>query len=404
MKFYLQFLFSLSLLWSCSQKPTDEITSEQDSISVSNQNEKTDWENAKKIEKAEMADSTRKNIYQTELNEKTVFYVQKKGKWGLEYEDSSELLAIEYDKIYSPNITAREYVEVLKDGKLGLFDYVRKIMIAPKYDLIYPADGTKHIAIGKIDTQFFGIISENETEVLSSEDSPTYANLEAETIFDLKKSKVIPVFEVKEEYDFYASGVVFTPSFVSNLGFASKTESVSFDETGEGIIQVSAKIERAESITEKLKILFILFYEEGVGVRDGYYVERTQAIVVNESDKVISSKQFAEIHKADRRAIGFCENMLDYFMLSERLLEVKNISNAPENHLNYTAMTQFDYYKVENDGKLETNRFYDCTKFASINSSHFEGCFYISAREDEDMEDGNIWASDHLSIADLDIM
>ncbi len=164
MKTFLKLTLCLSLLWSCSQKPADEATSEKKTITDSNQLETTDWENAAKSEKSETDDSKRKRIYRTELNGKTVFYIQENEKWGLEYEDSTELLAMEFDKIYSPNITARDYVEIERDGKLGLFDYVRKITIAPKYDLIYPADGTKYIAIGKIGTQFFGILSENKTE------------------------------------------------------------------------------------------------------------------------------------------------------------------------------------------------------------------------------------------------
>jgi hypothetical protein len=336
--------------------------------------------------------------------------VQENGKWGLEYEDAGELLPIEFDKIFSPDATAKEYVEVEKGGKLGLFDYVRKIMIAPKYDLIYPADGTKYIAIGKIGTQFFGILSENETEKLSTEGSPTYANLEAETIFDLKESKVIPVFAVEKQEDEYRSnGVVFLPSFVSNLGLvsSSKLELVSFNGSDMGITKVSMEIVRAETITEKLKILFTSFYKEGIDVRS-YTIEKTRATIIDESDKVVDSKQLSENYNSHQNELTFCgDNLLDYFMLTERLLEVQDVNNTQEDYPNYTAMTQFDYYKVADNGKLqklETNRFYNCTKFASINSSHFSRCLYIYSREEGDMEEGNIWASDHLSIEDLDIM
>ncbi len=405
MKTFLKLTLCLSLLWSCSQKPADEATSEEKTITDSNQ-----LEEVAEVETKNVGDKDQRRIYKTTLNGKTVFYVREKEKWGLEYEDSGELLAMEFDKIYSPNITAREYVEIEQDGKLGLFDYVRGIVVAPKYDLIYPADGTKYIAIGKIGKQFFGILSETKTEKLSAETSPTYANLEAETIFDLKKSKAIPVFVTEDEYEEYMSnGIVFLPSFVNNLGLMENGlfEAVSFDESGLGITQADMKIIRAETISEKLKILFTSFYIEVIGAR-GYTIESTKATIIDESNKVVDSKQLAETYGSEQAVMAFCgDNLLEYFMLSERLLEVEDVKATQGNYPSYASMTQFSYYKITDDGKLqklESNRFYDCTKFASMNSSHFEGCFYVFSNGDDNMENGNIWASDHLSIEDLDIM
>ncbi len=226
----------------------------------------------------------------------------------------------------------------------------------------------------------------------------------------MKKSKAIPVFKVEEQEDEYmSSGVVFLPSFVKNLGLTEGTalESVSFDESAMGITRATMKIIRTETISEKLKILFTSFYEEGIDARD-YTIEKTRATIIDESNKVVDSKQLAETYGSEQGAMTFCgDNLLDYFMLSERLLEVEDVKATQGNYPNYASMTQFSYYKITENGKLqklETNRFYDCTKYASMNSSHFEGCFYVFSNGDDNMERGNIWASDHLSIEDLDIM
>ncbi len=411
MKLFPKILFFLILLWSCSQKTTDEVPSEQDSVAVSNQNEKMDWNKAEKIENSEVADSTRKRIYRTELNEKTVFYVQKNGKWGLEYEDSTELLAVEYDKIYSPDATAVGFIEIQLDGKLGLFDYKKKEIVGNGYEVIFPVEKATNyeVAIGRIGDKYFSITKPIamgfDIEITDSESYSFYNKLAGETIFDITKD-VKQIYQIgKNEVQQVSFGTVIVPSYIEQMKVLPNTlDNLDLTRTLLATVESKMKVEKTISLTDKISLLFTSFYEEGIGIRDGYSSQKESVVTINSSNQVVDSETLLEDVSS-----GSLKSMLngknEIKITKKGLLEVRNVDFSNNQYSNYEFMSQYVYYQISNVGRIEKlsqKRFYDFTKYVRIDSSYFAGSFFKYAHDQDD--EGNMWVSSHLTIEDLDIM
>ncbi|CAN0536461.1 unnamed protein product, partial [Scytosiphon promiscuus] len=93
--------------------------------------------------------------------------------------------------------------------------------------------------------------------------------------------------------------------------------------------------------------------------------------------------------------------------VNDQTIEVLDLIWEDEGFENYSQLNKYKYFRINEQGeinKLESDRFFDFTKFIELKEYHFRGCF-AKTREGENLiGDENLIVTKHLSIEDLDIM
>jgi hypothetical protein len=202
-------------------------------------------------------------------------------------------------------------------------------------------------------------------------------------------------------------GVVIVPSYVSYLGLLSSnyTDIILADEEGRvdfGTEEARINTTFRRNLSDKLIAFFISVYESGIDGR-GYQTEAKQLIVHNKETNFINSIQLGTISKYDY----FCRDA-NYRFVNDTILEVKsNRQKWRNDEQRYGFETKFTYHQILVNGsiiELLSNRYYDFTKFILIDESNLKGCFAERMQNVSDLDEYNMWLTDHLSLEDLEMM
>lgn len=361
----------------------------------------------------------------TKVENKILFYVAK-GKWkypqngkfnndsillGIVDQNYDTLLPTEYTKIYNPDATVHGYIEIEYKGKRGLFNYTNRKIIPPDYDAIFPSDQKEYIAIGKKGDRHYAISSEEKEKSIT--DIPTYIELGKKWNFDVKAKNIKPLYNSYSTYyegdPLEGAGVVFTPSYLFNLGYLPEiVQDIGYGEKLDfGLTASEGKITESFSITDKIYAFISSYYEEGIDAR-GWEIQAHSLITVDSKNNVLGSK-----YLLNERNESYC-GAGSFKFIKNNLLELTVTEEPGDKYPAYKAMSTYIYYKIEENGKiteLESPRFFDFTKFVVINENYLRGCLYNyrvdtdSAENEEESEaEGNLWVYDHLSLEDLDLM
>ncbi len=348
---------------------------------------------------------------------KYLFYVVK-GKWkghnedtfyqggfkmGIIDEQLTEILPVEYDKIYNPGATITNFIEVEKNGRKGLFNFKSFLLIKPQYDVIYRSKTSEYLALGKKVNAYYQILLDGSENISSINAIPTFAESKVE-IFNKDDYRIVPMYRTDYEYgedfgnygEFYGSGTIFTPSYVLELGVMPEViADLTWDKDIYGTDSAKAEILPYSSSWANFKLLFGKFYLEGVSGRD-YQLERTTLVTVDKNSQVIASAKIDDFWTPFE---GPCRDRSIKF-LNDSIVEVLTTEYA-DNETNkyvktdYSEMTFFNYFYIDFKGnivRLESNRFFDFTKFIEISDYHLKGCYWTDT----------VYSS--LQYEDLDVM
>ncbi|MCR6638223.1 MAG: YARHG domain-containing protein [Sporocytophaga sp.] len=362
--------------------------------------------------------------YFTKVGNKILFYVAR-GKWkdlynwkinndnillGIVDQDFNTVLAPEYSKIYNPDATAQGYIEIEIKGKRGLLNYSNGKIIQPEYEVIFPSDKKDYIAIGKKGNEHYAILSEgNKKNIINI---PTYIKLGEKWTFDIESKNIKPLFNSYKTHHkgdpLEGNGVVFTPSYLYNLGYLPEiVEGIGYEDNLDfGLTSSKGKITESLSISDKIYAFISSYYEEGVDVR-GWEIQKRNLITVDSKNNVLGNQ-----YLLDESTHSYC-GAGSFKFIRNNLLELKTTEAPGDKFPAYQEMPFYTYYEIGKDGKitkLESPRFFDFTKFVVMNEDYVRGCYYnyrrdvISEDDEESESEGNLWVYDHLSIEDLDLM
>ncbi|WMJ75531.1 YARHG domain-containing protein [Cytophagaceae bacterium ABcell3] len=326
---------------------------------------------------------------------------------GIINEAYDTILAPDYSKIYNPDATVKDYIEIEINGMKGLFNYKTHHVIEPQYEVIFPSDISGVLAFGKIGDKHYAI--KEEGAELIDEDIPLYKMHGEKWAFDIRAP------HIKYLYDSYhiiegngpntGERVVITPSYIHQLGYAPEViTGINQAQNEFGVGSAEGKIIESLSITDKIVALISSFKESGIDGRD-YWNNKHHLITVDDKNNVLGSELFNE-----NRGYGqfLCEEGEGAFkFLEDNMLETRSAAYVKEAYPHYDYMSQYHYYQILQDGeivKLESNRFYEFTKYIKLDESYFLGCFAKKNSDQETQDEGNYWLYNHLTIEDLDIM
>jgi hypothetical protein len=368
-----------------------------------------------------------KTPYYTSLHGQLAFYVCN-GQWkdpendkfdndnirmGIVNQEGDTLLALDYDKIYNPDGTAKGFIEIERKGKRGLYNYSTRNIFKPEYDVIFPSSQDEIIAFGKKGDDYYAI--RDSVAELYTEEIPTYSTLGEKWNFDINAKNINYLHDSYNEYipeggPLTGEGVVFTPSYLLQLSFLPEIiEEIEIGKNAEfALTETKGKIIKTTSLTEKIFILFTSFYEEGIDSR-GWQINQSNVVTVDSKNNVLQSKIFLGDPEWSTNFFP-CDNRSGFnYLEQERMLEVYTVRNVEKEYNLYDFMTCFEYYKINENGeieKLQSTRFYDFTKYVILNDNHFKGCFtkHIGRIATIEGDEANMWLSNHLTIEDLDLM
>ncbi|PCJ01095.1 MAG: hypothetical protein COB15_01280 [Flavobacteriales bacterium] len=334
-------------------------------------------------------------------------------KFGIINKQMEVLLPLEYDKIYNPDLTSKGYIEIEQNGLLGLFNYETNKIIECGFDVIFPANSNV-VAIGRIDDRYYNILENENVLIEDPTEIPKYSKILKNHTFDALDSNI--TYLIDSYYNYYegdpieGSGVVITPSYLNKLNVLPEIQpNIVIKRDGYfGIIESENTIIKSSSFGEQITAFISSFYEEGVDGR-GYQLNQQHIITVNEDNKIVSNQMMAEYDEYNE--FYFCEKGNPTLLfINDTLIELKKMVSDPSDYSTYRTMPMFNYYSFNSKGEmkeLNSNRYFDFTKYVKLSTSYFEGCYtqYTEAnKENEEHFYGEIYLLEHLGINDLDIM
>lgn len=326
-------------------------------------------------------------------------------QYGIVNDDYTPVLPMAYDKIYNPDLTLGQCLEVKKGDKVGLFNYTNQTILPPQFDYIFPhKNNRKQVAYGLKEGTWFKI--DSDLNVTMAQDfSP----------IELIKNLSFRI-EGSENGHMYASynqsspnemgtgkGVVVLPSYLEQLQLFSESYygNIILPRQGAsvaGVMSAEVAKTRKATLTDKIVSFFISVYEEGIDAR-GYQSNSEELVVYNTQNQKLNTYHLGSINQSNQ----LC-SVSGYRVLFDSLIEVKRVGSH-HGGLGYDLAPIYEYHKVNAKGELvplESDRYFDFTKFARVEERHFKGCY---AKEIAMMTDEfNYFQSDHLTIAELDLM
>jgi hypothetical protein len=322
------------------------------------------------------------------------------GKMGIVDSTGQVIIPLEYTIIGNPGLVADDIVEVNKDGVgTGYFDIVkRKMIIEPEYTWIIPYDKGKVYALAMNDT--IGWINRNYQFV------PGFPDAEAKefyTSFSYFPSSIEfsaqtrTMLESPHENRF-GSGVIFTPSYLTEVlemrytdfsldgqAYRASTESVTADKSFLGEIADHFNV-FLTSVTSR--------YLEG---REEFY-SKSQVNFVNNNGKVLLN---LPVQSSD----------VSFKVIDSTTLEVKvvwDISweyNVDEpGDINVPEYTYYDISSYEVPQRRESNREFEFTRFAKMDSSYIKGSFSYYNNDTQTMETREFMGEETLIAIRADLL
>lgn len=326
-------------------------------------------------------------------------------RYGIVDGGHTPILPMAYEKIYNPDLTLEDCFEVKRGQKVGLFNYKLGTLLPPQFDVIYPGNGRKkNLAYGLKEGVWFKIKSDLTTS-LSTGFSPVDSFKKLS--FNLKDSENAMMYRsynqsFPEDLG-TGKGVVVLPSYLEHLNLFDRPfydDIILPRQAGSSAGTKSAELTNAKdiSITDKIKSFFISVYEEGIDAR-GYHSESQELIVYNSENNQLNSYSLYSLDQSDQ----LCRES-GYRVLFDSLVEVKK-NGSHHGGLGYDFGPIYEYHKITTNGELVplvSDRYFDFTKFAKVETRHFQGCY---AKEIGMMiDEHNYVQSDHLTIEELDLM
>ena len=332
-------------------------------------------------------------------------------KFGMADADARLLLEAEFDKIYNPDVTLIKCMEVRQSDKLGLFNYAENVLLEPQFEYIVPEDGDYvQVAFGIKDGDWYKIefdggfkVTECQYDFVETLRALDYSS----SIFQNRPLINISTVLGETEYAQYTgNGVAITPSYIERLGVVPKiSQDLILREQGAdvGLEELTLSYVDHSSLRNRITSFIVNLYESNFDAR-GYTEEQKALVVFNNSTQEAQSQVLNSLNKE-----YFCQEE-KIVHINDTLIEVQStqISNSL-----YDWESNFSYYTILPSGEIEhltSNRNFDASKFTKLEERHFKGCFgkSMTPEEREQLSDEehyqSVWRSEHLSIADLDIM
>lgn len=340
-------------------------------------------------------------------------------KVGLVNKFNKTIIPVEYNKIYNPNGTAIGYVEVEKEGKRGLYN-ISGLKIAPaRYDYIYPSPIKTAIIQVRLGNKF-GLLKSNGMVDFDGDSkgfqSPYVSEVAEKWSFNILKNIVHlqPASNNFEEDVIDGRGVVFTPSYLLELGFIPESfgRIATTEDSYFGLVEAKASVTEVKSWWDNISTVFTEYYERSIDGR-GYTNERSTLYTysTDEAGKKIDKIEYKLPEFYGYVDCGEAEEKFKLKVKRDSFLEVRQFitpyeypKQKADTSMPYDFYPYYSYFKVTNKGafeELSTDRKYKFTKYVKIDESYFKGCFGLRDYSNISI-DGYI--SEHLSMKEMEIM
>ncbi len=346
---------------------------------------------------------------------------------GIVNENNDTILPPNYHKLYTPNATAKGYIEIEKDGKRGLVNYHNKQLIPATFDVIFPSQTDGVVAIGKRGNQYYSLLANGSEQLITDKALyPSYLSLLKGVVFDIKNCH--PLYDV---YDFghtasnkvayfYSTGFIAPPSYLIETGLVDEWINEVAQEGGSslGMLKVGdITIEQTNSTPWGFSWLISSFYEEGVNGRSNFATTTKAITAIDTNNNVISKailyKSFNETrYSSYSHLINRCVFVNDS-LIGVGYLSYDDNEDETEKIQPYHTMTRYRYFEVKKTGEaslVSSNRIFPFTQYEYITEAYFKGIYVTYRIPDENNikwpEGTNIrlYIADHLSADDLDLM
>lgn len=328
-------------------------------------------------------------------------------KYGVVNDSLELILKLEYDKIFNPDMTMKNCFEIRKDGLHGLFNYENQEILEPQFEYIIPQNDTT--SYGLKNGEWFQIEASNLSFVTPSKFNPkdvlTSLSFDIAHIGDRKFFD--SYYSEKDGYVTDAKIKFIAPSYLNHLDFYNKYDEIisirkdRYKDQGEGVDESSIKTTDEYSLTDKLTSFFISFYESGISGRE-YYSGSTKMALYNKERETINTIDVENTFRSGSPCHGS-----GYQLIGDSLLQISTERNRNDEPSLYDVEGSYRYYRISENGEfthLESNRYFDFTKYVIINSSYFQPCLYRFMKSSEQYDHFNMWTYDHYTIEELDIM
>lgn len=362
-------------------------------------------------------------VFFTQVNNQFLFYVVN-GDWvypypydSTQYEsgnykmgvvtaDNKVIVPVEYSKIYNPGGSFKDLIEVERNGMRGLFTINGRQLVPAEFEGIYPTKASWAIAQLRKGNRYGWVNQAGEISFdknshadknLFQSPIATDAILGWKFVYPGSASVLIDMKGSAEQCD----GIIVYPSFLRDLGVTRVAHPWvlnNANELGMGMTDTEIKIERAESLSDKLYGLISFFMESGADAR-GYHFTQNDLLVLDSNMVKVDHLQKLSVKGDNLDPCTDSRNGPSYRVVKAGLYE-SNDGNG-----------SYTYYSVNAEGKVEalrTDRTYSFTKFVKINEEYFANCRYESLpHESVDWNDEtspNVVITLGLSTEELDIM
>jgi len=325
-------------------------------------------------------------------------------KYGIYSDEPRQILPVEYEKVYNPNLILLGCFEIKKNGKVGMFNYKTGEVLEPRFDYIMPSGAMPtHIAYGNDAGQWYRLTSDNIAEpvIINFDPKPVLASLS----FDLHK--IGPNYWYRTSDKTLGVGVVIIPSWLERLKLFNEDyyDDVNLNvqpDDSRGVVKSVAKIEKEKTPFESLWKFVVNVYEKGISIRP-YEVEKRNVITYSPSSSKLYFAKLTEKNFFDSP----CQEE-QFRFVSDSLIEIRRFERrVKDTQFLYDFEHRYEYLSIIPNGKIietKSNRYFNFTRVVKIDIHYFNGCFINYCPPHQETQENNVWRSDHLSISDLDLM
>lgn len=438
------FLFILFVLFGCSEStktsaqiedievtPVEKDTGEEN---LTSETHSTDSEYFYRIEdsvilaKIMSLDSTYSKTPFYFKNESDTFYYVVKGRWnqnttsnefikgdfkmGIVNGQKTEVLPVEYDKIYSPNTLSKDIIEIEKLGEFGLFNFKTLQVTDIKYDFFFPSFDENIIAYGQKGAQLFSI-DKNMNETLTQK-KISYREYVKKWNYEITSVKNVVLIDSYTPHYLNdaneGAGVSFTPSFIDRLKvIPSAHYNMVTRESNFGTVEANVSFLDSRENKDGLLSFISKFYEMGIDARDFQLTKYS----LHTTDKSNVSINNTELISFGDEHTNYChQGDVNIEFVDSIIIRVPTVIKAPDGYKKTDALTMQKLYRINDEGLIEeliSKRFFAFTKYIKIDETYFQGCFCKEYNESDNMlnqfnGEGSLILWNHLDEEQLDLM
>ncbi len=345
---------------------------------------------------------------------------------GIIDENFDTILPPIYNKIYSPNTTAKGYIEIELDGKRGLLNYHTKQVIPATFDVIFPSHTPGVVAIGKQGNQYYNLLPNGSQQPITDKtQEPTYLSIVNDLAFDINKVPTLLIDtqfwdeeNKKDKYFHHCFGIVVPPSYLIATGFVEPwIWGIDINETSTAFKLIESKntVEQTKTTLWGLGLLVSDFYTEGIDVRGAFNGHSKLFATVDSNNNVVGKAKFY-VSNDYYNPYQYLAPKIPYRLIGDTLIEAVRIDKVFEEYptpYGYDAMINYSYYEIKQTGeinKLTSNRYFPFTKYVYLTEEYFKGTYVIDRNSYNDTikwpDDLYIttYITDHLNAYDLELM